>query len=102
MEVAYSVGVSNRFASLMADEDDPGDNIMAPVSPTEKVEKDKKKKDAKGSKQKAKESKDKGQQARKSTQDTAKRELKLAGATARVESILNSCSGGSRVIAIGL
>ena len=102
MEVAYSVGVSNRFASLMADEDDPGDNIMAPVSPTEKVEKDKKKKDAKGSKQKAKESKDKGQQARKSTQDTAKRELKLAGATARGGKH-NSCSGGSpRVIAIGL
>ena len=73
MEVDYSIGVSNRFAFLMAEEDDPGDLIMAPTSPSEKVDKDKKKKDAKGNK-KTKETRDKGQQVRKSVQDTTKRE----------------------------
>ena len=74
MEVAYSVGVSNRFASLMADEDDPGDQVisLANVSKPEK-EKDKKK-DNKGSKPKVKDTKEKGQQqTRKNVQESAKR-----------------------------
>lgn len=70
MEVAYSVGVSNRFASLMADDDDPGDQIITPPNPPEKVEK----KDVKSGKQKNKESREKGQQTRKNVQDTTKRE----------------------------
>ena len=77
MEVAYSVGVSNRFASLMAEEDDPGDQIISQANVPEKVEKDKKK-DAKGGKQKQKDNREKSQQARKSVQDSAKRERCLA------------------------
>ena len=77
MEVAYSVGVSNRFASLMAEDDDPGDQIIRQANVPEKVEKDKKK-DAKGGKQKQKDNREKSQQARKSVQDSAKRERCLA------------------------
>ena len=72
MEVAYSVGVSNRFASLMMDDDDPGDQLISPASAPEKVEKEKKK-DVKGGKTKSKESREKGQQTRKSVQDSTKR-----------------------------
>ena len=72
MEVAYSVGVSNRFASLMTEEDDPGDQVISPASAPEKV--DKEKKDVKGGgKPKNKESREKGQQTRKSAQDSTKR-----------------------------
>lgn len=69
MEVAYSVGVSNRFASLMAEDDDPGDQIITPPNLPEKVEK----KDVKSGKQKNKDSREKAQQTRKSVQDSTKR-----------------------------
>ena len=73
MEVAYSVGVSNRFASLMADEDDPGDQIISLANTSEKKPEKDKKKDSKGSKQKVKDSKEKGQQTRKNVQESTKR-----------------------------
>ena len=71
MEIAYSVGVSNRFASLMADEDDPGDQTITPANAPEKIEKEKPRKDFKSAKQK--DNREKGQQTRKNVQDPTKR-----------------------------
>ena len=80
MEAAYSVGVSNRFASLMAEDDDPGDEVISPTALPEKVEKTTKKKDAKGStggKQQKEGNREKaGQPPRKpAQQDSTKREF---------------------------
>ena len=83
MEVAYSVGVSNRFASLMADDDDPGDEVITPTNAPEKVERDKKK-DVKGGKPKVKDNREKAQQMRKSVQDSTKREQCHVYATDRL------------------
>ena len=76
MEVAYSVGVSNRFASLMAEDDDPGDQVISPTGAPEKTEKDKRKdvKSGGGKQQKDNREKSQGQQTRKNVQESTKRE----------------------------
>ena len=79
MEAAYTVGVSNRFASLMAEEDDPGDQIISSPNLPEKTDKSVKKKDAKSGGAGGKPTKDNrekaGQQPRKPAQDPGKRKL---------------------------
>ena len=71
--MAYSVGVSNRFASLMAEEDDPGDQIISPASVPEKSEKEKRKDIKGGTGKQQKDNREKSQQARKNIQDSTKR-----------------------------
>lgn len=71
MEVAYSVGVSNRFASLMVEDDDSGDQLISPVSAPEKVEREKQRKDVKSAK--PKDNREKEQQTRKGAPDSTKR-----------------------------
>ena len=77
MESVYTVGVSNRFASLMAEDDDPGDQIISQTNVTEKIDKSAKKKDAKsgggGGKQQKDNREKAGQQPRKPAQDPGKR-----------------------------
>lgn len=78
MEVAYTVGVSNRFASLMAEEDDPGDQLISSSNSPDKIDKTAaKRKDGKsgaGGKQLNKDNREKGgQQQRKPAQDAGKR-----------------------------
>ena len=85
MESVYTVGVSNRFASLMAEEDDPGDQVITQTPVTEKIDKTAKRKDAKsgtgvgvGGKQ-GKDNREKaGQQTRKPAQDSGKRKNRAA------------------------
>lgn len=71
MEVAYSVGVSNRFASLMDEDDDPGDQLISAPGALEKVVKEKQRKEVKSGKQK--DNREKEQQTRKGAQDPTKR-----------------------------
>ena len=82
MESAYTVGVSNRFASLMAEEDDPGDQV---INVSEKIDNKtaaNKRKDAKSGSGVGKQQKDNnrektGQQQpqRKPAQDSGKRKI---------------------------
>ena len=72
MEVAYTVGVSNRFASLMTEDDDPGDQLISgPGAPEKDVKPERQRKDVKTGKQK--DNREKEQQTRKGAQDAAKR-----------------------------
>ena len=83
MESVYTVGVSNRFASLMAEEDDPGDQVISQTNVSEKIDNKSavnKRKDAKsgggGGKQQKDNNREKtGQQPpqRKPAQDSGKR-----------------------------
>lgn len=65
MEQVYSVGVTNRYALFLDDEDDPGDVVLAPSVKPDRSDKDKKKPLEKAPKGKGKENKDKIQQASK-------------------------------------
>ena len=83
MESSYTVGVSNRFASLMAEDDDPGDQVVTPTIVPEKADKTVKRKEVKsgvggGGKQQKDGNREKaGQPPRKPAQDSGKREICL-------------------------
>ena len=62
MEAKYSVGVTNRYALFLGEEDDPGDTILPPSIRPEKSEGKETKKKEKVVKVKGKEFKDRGQQ----------------------------------------
>ena len=62
MEAKYSVGVTNRYALFLGEEDDPGDNILPSSNRPEKPESKDSKKKEKVVKVKSKEVKERGQQ----------------------------------------